>query len=160
MSIGVTRVGIGKYGRRALAFLLVAASACLVSLVPAVGAYAADGPCNRTDDEWYICKTYYRGSRAIPLRYGIEYHQSGGWGYEHIHAGHGWSDVRDSWINYTLQSGSDLGNQPNGREKFEANPGNEPGCKFDVFVYFGQISWEPDIRYIETAYGNDFCSIN
>jgi hypothetical protein len=139
--------------------ILAAIATAAACLTPAGGAYASDGPCNQTDDEWYVCKTYHRGSRAIPLRYGMEYHQSGGWGYEHIKAGHGWSNTRDSWINVTLQAGADLGRQSNGREKFEANPGNEPGCKFWVFVYFDKISWEPDVRYIETAYGNDFCSV-
>jgi hypothetical protein len=128
------------------------------TLLPAGAAQAADGPCNRTDNTWYICKTYYRGDQAIHLRVGIEYRQSGGWGYEHIKAVHGWSGVRDSWMNVTLQTGSRT-LQSNGRTRFDANPGYEPGCIFSVIVYFDRISWEPAARYIETSFGNDFCSV-
>lgn len=151
------RAGLVARGAAAVLGLLTAA---VVLAVPTGAAYASDGPCAQTNDEWFVCKTYYRGSQAIPLRYGIEYRTSGGWGYEHIKSSHGWSSVRDSWINYTLQVGSQTYQQSNGRTLFDANPGGEPGCDYTVVVNFNQISWEPATRYIETTYGNDLCSLH
>src|SRR4051794_41857785 len=107
--------------------ILAAIATAAACLTPAGGAYASDGPRNQTDDEWYVCKTYHRGSRAIPLRYGMEYHQSGGWGYEHIKAGHGWSNTRDSWINVTLQAGAHPRRERKSRGEVRGETRQQPG---------------------------------
>ncbi|PTL81067.1 hypothetical protein [Vitiosangium sp. GDMCC 1.1324] len=126
---------------------------------PAPHAHGPDGPCNRTDNIWYICKTYYRGEQKIHLRYGIQIQGGGsGWGYEHIKE-HGWSAIRDSWIEHTLQAGTPEFQKKNHRMRYTSNPGGEPGCVFYVYVLFETKPGEPAPRFIDTAFGNDFCSI-
>lgn len=135
-----------------------ALAAGAASVIAASPASAADGPCSRTDNTFFICKSYPRGAGKVNLRYGIEFHQSGGWGYEHIKATHGWSSTYDSYIRLTIATGHPDVNPTNKKTYYTANPGNEPGCKFTVVDNTVKISWEPAAREIESAYGNGFCA--
>lgn len=113
--------------------------------------------CSDSGDEWKVCERYPRQGGVVTLYYGIEYRGNGGWGYEHIYATRGWTARLDSYIRTTVAIAEDAGPAENGKNYLEANPNNEPGCKFTVVVNRNKRSYEPAAREIETAYGNGLC---
>lgn len=147
--------------RMQILFSAVLSGLMLILLGPLPSASAtASGPCAKTDDSFFTCKSYSRGSNSYPLRVGWEYGEAGGgMGYFHVVKDRAWDLKMDSWIKATISLGA-YERKDNDKDYFTLNPQGEPGCEYTVVLNLHKLKYEPVYRGIETTFGNGKCSLN